>query len=151
MQESKLISELLTKSYVIEALYAELKQIFDYTKLSFGVGFVSSEYYTISDGLTATAYEPNHHYVIEGNMKSREPIIAPYALRVTSMLRPRRLDVENYFKILGAMGCQKIFFQPFLNDFGDGLILFKPTEGGGVIARIGDVKEADLYKIQKEV
>ena len=147
MEDFQLIQNYLALEHIKKHLYSELMEIVDYTKFNYSIDFINSEFYTIDAELNAKEYIPSFHYLIEGNENSKEEFYSKQALKVTSMLRPKRSDVKSYLNILSLMDCKKVFFQPFYVGGSTSLSLFKPAEGGGIIVRIGDVKPSDITNI----
>lgn len=128
-------------------LYKQLAEIIDYTSLSYDVSFIPTEYFVINDQLKAAPYVPKSEYLIEGNAESKELVIPPHALKVTSMLRPNRNAIGKYMFLMEKLNIKKMFFQPFLSQYEQNMLtLYNTLPQGGIVVRIGEVKDYDLIK-----
>lgn len=152
MEDAYVIAQLLMNEAVVDNLYKELASAVDYKSLPYEIGFIPSEYYQISHELKAKPYFPESKFLIEDNLESTELVIPKGVLRITPMLRPRKDTIESYLRLLGTMGVRKVYFQPFYdhNNVYKLTLFGKPMKGGGVIVRIGDVKQYDIPNPPKE-
>lgn len=149
-QEEQYLHEMIQQEHVRNYLLQQLSEIIDVKSLKYEISFIPTEYYAINEELMAAPYEPTYEYLIEGNADSKELVIPPHVLKVTSILRPTKVAVRKYLQLLDMLGVHKVFFQPFYGNFGNSSIsLLSPQQNGGFIVRIGEVKEQDLMKVVK--
>lgn len=146
MNETDKIANLLQSKTIIDNLYGQLSEILDYNKLPYEIGFIPSEYYQFNKELKAAPYTPKYKYLIEGVPKSKEVDLPANIMRVTTMLRPTRASLKRYFETLSMFGVLKVYIQPFLDGYTSNLSIFNEHIQGGVIVRIGDIKQSDLGK-----
>jgi hypothetical protein len=123
----------------------QLSEIIDTSSLGYEISFIPTTYFVVNKELNAAPYFPTINYLIEGNPESAELYIPSEVFIVTSILRPTKQSVANYLIILSKMRCKKIFFQPFLTNSAT-LSLYQVQPRGGLIIRVGDVKEYDDFK-----
>ena len=145
--EYQILFQMLQHESIITSLKEELNNIVNLNTLNYEIGFINSEYFFVNQELKAAPYEPEYEYIIEGNLDSKEEVIPPNAFRVTSILKPTRASFNNYFSLLNKIGVRKAYIQPFV--VGQNVTLFNMHPQGGVIMRVGDVKEYDKNKLIK--
>lgn len=149
MKETKQIADLLNQNYVREALFKQLSECMDISSLPYKIDFVSSEFFKISEDLSAISYEPTYYYAITGNNDSKEMKLTPSVIKIMTMMQPRIDSFQKYLNLLALMGAKKVFFRPFYDQFSSVKLTLFQGINNGIITRIADIKESDLYNIGK--
>lgn len=148
MFEDEQIWNLIQNESIRVDLYEELNKALgsalDYKTLPYDISFISSEYFIFNKEYKAAPYKPEMKQIVEGSAKYAELYIPPNVIKVTTMNRPRTVDISKFLLLLSSMRIKKLFFQPFYTS--GRLTLFKPAEQSGVITRIGVIYEHDESK-----
>jgi hypothetical protein len=143
--EEQYLAQMIQNETIRDLLLQQLNEVIDVSSLGYEISFVPTTYFLVNKEMKAAPYFPTYRYLIEGNPESREIYIPSEVFTITSILRPTKQSVANYLLTLDRMRCQKVFFQPFLTANGS-ISLYQPQPKGGLIIRVGDIKEYDSLK-----
>lgn len=145
IEETKLTQLLKNGSY-IDLLNNQLKNIIDYTTLSYDIAYIPSENFVVNKQLLASPIVIEPEYMIEGNINSKE-YIPPYNAFTAREITQR--STASFVKLLqqvDKMAAFKVYIRPYIDNQNQ-LSILKNQQGGGIIIRLAIIYQHDELKL----